>query len=143
MIWCIISNTEQVCLKNGLVTDQQQKDHVCKRIGMLMISNKKNTSVNRTVWLMISNTLNQSAHRTVRFLHLHLSLNSGSRWSTTDDPTTIFFSPFFSVLHCPLRLSDLQACPFLDVVFPLLFLSAVRLMINDTKKKSLLTERLH
>ena len=27
------------------------------------------------------------------------------------------FSPFFPVLHCPLRLAELQACPFHDVVF--------------------------
>ena len=26
--------------------------------------------------------------------------------------------PFFSVLHCPLELRELQACPFPDVVFP-------------------------
>ena len=34
-------------------------------------------------------------------------------------------SPFFPVLHCPLGLADLQACPFPDVVFPPLPLSAL------------------
>ena len=34
------------------------------------------------------------------------------------------FSPFFPVLHCPLGLAELQACPFLDV-FPRLPLSAL------------------
>ena len=33
--------------------------------------------------------------------------------------------PFFSVLHCPLGHGELQACPFPDVVFPPLFLSAL------------------
>ena len=35
------------------------------------------------------------------------------------------FPPFFSVFHCPLGLSELQACLFLDFVFPPLFLSAL------------------
>ena len=35
------------------------------------------------------------------------------------------FSPFFLVLHCPLGPAELQACPFPDVVFPPLFLSAL------------------
>ena len=34
-------------------------------------------------------------------------------------------SPFSPVLHCPLRLADLQACPFPDVVFPPLPLFAL------------------
>ena len=33
-------------------------------------------------------------------------------------------SSIFSVLHCSLGLGELQACPFPDVVFPLLSLSA-------------------
>ena len=37
----------------------------------------------------------------------------------------VFFSPFFPVLHCPLGLAELQACPFPDVVFPPLSLSAL------------------
>ena len=74
------------------------------------------------------------------YLHLHLSLNWGDRLGTTDDFTTCFLNfsppsgwlgskhqlinppPFLSVLHCPLGLSELQACPFLDAVFPPLFL---------------------
>ena len=35
------------------------------------------------------------------------------------------FSSFFPVLHCPLGLVELQACPFLDVVFPPFPLSAL------------------
>ena len=37
------------------------------------------------------------------------------------------FPPFSPVLHCPLGLGELQACPFPDVVFPplLLLLSAL------------------
>ena len=35
------------------------------------------------------------------------------------------FPQFFSVLHCPQGLGELQACPFLDVVFPPLPLSAL------------------
>ena len=33
--------------------------------------------------------------------------------------------PFFSVSHCPQGLGELQACPFPDVVFPLLLLSVL------------------
>ena len=35
------------------------------------------------------------------------------------------FSPFFPVLHCPLGSAELKACPFPDVVFPPLPLSAL------------------
>ena len=35
------------------------------------------------------------------------------------------FPPFFPVLHCPLGLGELQACPFPDFVFPPLPLSAL------------------
>ena len=35
------------------------------------------------------------------------------------------FPPFLPLLHCPLGLAELQACPFPDVVFPLLPLSAL------------------
>ena len=40
----------------------------------------------------------------------------------------------FPVLHCPLGLSELQACPFLDVVFPPLPLS----VLSDRADKGLL-----
>ena len=33
------------------------------------------------------------------------------------------FPQFFSVLNCPLGIGGLQASPFLDVVYPLLFFS--------------------
>ena len=55
--------------------------------------------------------------------HHHLSRNEG-RWGTTDDFATSFLH-FFPVLHCPLGLGELQACPFPDVVFPPLPLSAL------------------
>ena len=35
------------------------------------------------------------------------------------------FPPFFSVLHCLLGLGELQACPFADVIFLPLLLSAL------------------
>ena len=35
------------------------------------------------------------------------------------------FSPFFPVIHCPLGPAELQACPFPDVVFPPLPVSAL------------------
>ena len=56
--------------------------------------------------------------------HHHLSLNREGRWGTTDDFATSFLH-FISVLHCPLRLGDLQACPFPNVVLPPLPLSAL------------------
>ena len=51
--------------------------------------------------------------------HHHQFLNREGRWGTTDDFTTSF--PIFSVFHCSLGLGKLQACLFLDVVFPLFF----------------------
>ena len=56
--------------------------------------------------------------------HHHLSLSREGRWCTTDDFTTSF-------LHFPLFSTALwdfvkpQACPFPDVVFPPLPLSAL------------------
>ena len=47
--------------------------------------------------------------------HHHQSLNREGRWGTTDDFAT----------HYPLGLAELQACPFPDVVFPPLPLSAL------------------
>ena len=43
--------------------------------------------------------------------HHHLSFNREGHWGITDDFTN-------NVLHCPLGLDELQACPFPDVVFP-------------------------
>ena len=57
-----------------------------------------------------------------RHHHHHQSLNREGRWGTTDDFVTSFLH-FPLVLHCPLGLGELQACPFPDVVFPPLPLS--------------------
>ena len=56
--------------------------------------------------------------------HHHQSLNREGRWGTTDNFATSFLY-FFSVLHCPLGLAELQAYPFPDVVFPPFPLSAL------------------
>ena len=56
--------------------------------------------------------------------HHHQSLNREGRWGTNRWFCNQF-SPFFPVLHCPLGLAELQACPFPDVVFPPLPLSAL------------------
>ena len=60
--------------------------------------------------------------------HHHLFLDREARWGTTDDFATSFLhllcSRLLSVLDCPLGLGELQACPFIDVVFPPLRLSA-------------------
>ena len=53
----------------------------------------------------------------------HLSLNREGRLGTNNIATS--FPPFFPVLHCPLGLGKLQACPFPDVVFPPLLQSAL------------------
>ena len=55
----------------------------------------------------------------------HLSLTREGRWCTTHDFTNSFVHFFFSVLHCPGGLGELQACPLPDVVFPPLPLSAL------------------
>ena len=58
--------------------------------------------------------------------HLHLSLNGGVRWGTTNDFTASLLHFFFlSVLHCHLGLDQFQACPFLGAGFPPLFQSAL------------------
>ena len=54
----------------------------------------------------------------------HQSLNREGRWGTTDDFATSFLH-FCPVLHCPLELAELQACPFPDIVFPPLPLSVL------------------
>ena len=63
------------------------------------------------------------------FIFLHLSLNrAGSlghhRWLQNQYP------PFPLVLHCPLGLGKLQACPLPDVVFPPLLPSALSSFTN-------------
>ena len=58
-------------------------------------------------------------------LHLYLSINCEGLWGTTDDFTTGFLHFVVVVLHCPLGLGELQACPFPDAVFPPLSLSAL------------------
>ena len=51
-----------------------------------------------------------------------LSLNCGGHWGTTDDFTTSFlYSALFSTALCDLA----NSCPFLEVVFPPLFLSVL------------------
>ena len=55
--------------------------------------------------------------------HHHQPLNREGRWGTADDFATSFLH--FSVLHYPLGLAELQACPYPDVVFPPLPLSAL------------------
>ena len=60
----------------------------------------------------------------VSHLSSHLSLNREDRWGTTDDFTASFLH-FFPVLHCRQGLGELQACPFPDIVFPPLPLSAL------------------
>ena len=61
---------------------------------------------------------------TERNSHLSSHLSFKGRWGTTDDFATRFFH-FFPVFHCPLGLGELQACPFPNVVFPPLSLSAL------------------
>ena len=53
----------------------------------------------------------------IKIIYHRLSLNREGRWCTTDDFATSF-APFFPVLHCPLWLGELKACPFPDFVFP-------------------------
>ena len=59
-----------------------------------------------------------------QFLISHLSLYREGRWGTTDSFETSFLH-FSTVLHWPLGLCKLKACPFPDVVFPPLLLSAL------------------
>ena len=56
--------------------------------------------------------------------HHHQFLKRDGRWGTTDDFATSFLHfPLFST--APLGLAELQACPFPDVVFLPLPLSAL------------------
>ena len=52
-----------------------------------------------------------------------LMINCEGQCGTTDDFSISFLH--FSVLHCPLGLGKLQACPFPDNVFPPLLLCAL------------------
>ena len=63
--------------------------------------------------------------------HHHLSLNHEGHQGNTDDFATSFLH-FFPVLHCPLGLAKLQACPFPDAVFP-----PLPCMHTTTKKKKI------
>ena len=60
----------------------------------------------------------------VGFISSHLSLNREDRWGTTDDFATsvLHFSLFSTALW---DLANSEACPFHDVVFPPLPLSAL------------------
>ena len=53
----------------------------------------------------------------------HLSLNHKGRWAPQMISQAV--SSILPVLHCPLGLGEVQACPFPDVVFPPLPLSAL------------------
>ena len=55
--------------------------------------------------------------------HHNQSLHREGPWGTTDDFATSFLH--FCVFHCPLGPAELQACPFPNVVFPPLALSAL------------------
>ena len=55
--------------------------------------------------------------------HHHQSLKREGRWSTTDKLQPVFST--FPVFHCLLGLGEVHACPFPDVVFPPLPLSAL------------------
>ena len=76
------------------------------------------------VWVQSKLNFRLGLQEPLHHHHHYQSLNREGRWGTTDDFATSFllFSP---VLHCPLGLAELQACPFPDVVFPPLPLSAL------------------
>ena len=61
-------------------------------------------------------------------LHFHLSLNRKGLCGTTDDFTASLLHIFYSPLPCGTWRT--QACPFLDAVFPPLFLSALSSPFN-------------
>ena len=71
-----------------------------------------------------------NAHKYAAFFDLHFTfpypLIAGVA-RAPQMPSQPVSSIFSYVLHCPLGLGELQACPFPDVVFPRLFLSAFSL----------------
>ena len=84
----------------------------------VQVSVKKSTSTKSShCWSEISHNSTLSASTTVRFFydHHHQFLSCEGPWGTTDDFATSFLS-IFPVLHCPLGLRELQACPFPVVV---------------------------
>ena len=90
--------------------------------------NGRQRPVNRTGPLQAGQTLSSVKHHHHHHYyhhhHHHQSLNREGRSGITDDFATSFlhFSP---VLHCRLGPAELQACPFPEVVFPPLLLSAL------------------
>ena len=65
-------------------------------------------------------------------LSLNCEGNWGTRWFRNQLP------PFSPVLHCPLGLAELQACPFPNVVFPPLLLSALSSSLFSVPCKTVL-----
>ena len=85
---------------------------------------------------LLFNTESCNSHHLIssHLISSHLSLNREGRWGTTDDFTTSFLH-FFPILHCPLGLGELLTCPFPDVVFPPLPLSALSCSTPPLHKK--------
>ena len=94
-------------------------------IHFLLIEEISGGALHVSAWLAWNRSLCKVCLHTLRFQYvtfnftLNLSLNGGGRWGTTDDFTVV--SSIFPVLHCPLGFARLQACPFLNIVFLLLF----------------------
>ena len=74
----------------------------------------KNGTVKWKAWRSTSNLLdlNKGNHSFTITYSLTAKSLGHHRWFH------YLFPPFFFVLHCPLWLGELQACPFPDVVFP-------------------------
>ena len=71
---------------------------------------------------MTSLILSPRGHRHGPLITFTFTYSTTARVIGTPKTTSQPISSTFSVLHCPLGLSELQACPFPDVVFPPLFL---------------------
>ena len=74
----------------------------------------------------VSSSWDVTGNRGLMFYRLYITYNLaypltvgvvGAPQMTSQPVSSIFY-----VLHCPLGLGEFQACPFLDVVFPPLFL---------------------
>ena len=122
MTWQLPSSTSHESLKARL---WRSFDQYCTTVDAFLICYEVMHS--NTVLVGNVDCHNVSTHKNVSHylvLHFHLSLNHKGRQGTTDDFKNSFLY-FFPVLHCPLGLCKLQACPFPDAVFLPLPLSAL------------------
>ena len=104
----------------GITQHCQYNDMNQMYVTAVLVLTVHHTTIKIMCWMRmtVSNFANSIHH------HHHQSLNREGRWGTTDDTATSFLH-FFLFSTALWDFAELQACPFPDVVFPPLSLSAL------------------